>query len=58
MEQEPQEFYQWVAEAYRDLARREPDRVMLIDGSQPAEQVEAEIWQLVQSKIENLKSKI
>ncbi len=49
MEQEPVEFYERVCSAYRDLARREPDRVQLIDASRSVEGVEAEIWQRLQS---------
>lgn len=51
MEQEPTEFYERVAAAYRDLAMREPDRVQLIDGSRTADEVEAAIWAKLQSKI-------
>lgn len=51
MEQEPQEFYERVADAYRKLARGEPKRVVLVDGSPTAEEVEAEIWKVVQLKI-------
>ena len=66
MEQEPVEFFERVCAAYRDLAEREPQRVHLIDGSRPADDVESEIWQTLsgryaaqlQSKIENRNSKI
>jgi dTMP kinase len=51
MEGEPAEFYERVAEAYRDLARREPKRVILIDGARSADEVEADVWRVVQSKI-------
>jgi len=34
MEQEPAEFYECVRRGYRDLAAREPNRIVLIDGSQ------------------------
>lgn len=57
MEAEPNEFYERVAEAYRDLARREPQRVKLIDGARSADEVEQEIWRVLQSKIEDPKSK-
>jgi dTMP kinase len=53
MEQEPLEFYERVCAAYRDLARREPDRVRLIDGSRTADEIEAEIWKMLESKIKN-----
>lgn len=58
MESEPIDFYKRVAEAYRALARREPTRVVLIDGSRSADQVAAEIWRVAQSKIAKRKSKI
>jgi dTMP kinase len=44
MEQEPEEFYERVREAYRELATREPNRVVLIDGSRGIEEIEIEIW--------------
>jgi dTMP kinase len=44
MEQQPAEFYQRVRQAYRELAKREPDRVVLIDGSRDAGEIEKEIW--------------
>ena len=44
MEQEPVDFYQRVCEAYRELARREPARVVLIDGLQSPEEIESQIW--------------
>jgi dTMP kinase len=69
MEQQPAEFYERVREAYHELAGREPNRVVLIDGSRDADEIENEIWQIVserfpvlaapaKSKIENRKSKI
>jgi dTMP kinase len=51
MEQQSAEFYLRVAEAYRALARREPSRVLLLDGAPSAEQVEAEVWRIVQLKL-------
>jgi dTMP kinase len=44
MEQQPAEFYEQVRQAYRELAAREPDRIMLIDGAHGIEQIEDEIW--------------
>ena len=67
MEQEPAEFYERVRQAYRDLAVSEPKRVVLINGSRPADEIETEIWETVatwfpalveKSKIEDRKSKI
>jgi dTMP kinase len=50
MEQQPAEFYERVREAYRQLAKREPNRVVLIDGSRNADQVENEIWEMLCSR--------
>ena len=44
MEQEPLEFYERVCEGYRELARREPGRIRLLDGAQSPEEIESEIW--------------
>ncbi len=66
MEQEPAEFYERVRQAYRDLAATEPRRVVLVNGSRVADEIEAEIWKTVasrfpgvaeKSKIQNPKSK-
>ena len=51
MEQEPVEFYERVCAAYRDLAAREPERVQLIDGSRSADEVEAEIWRRLMTRL-------
>ncbi len=50
MEQQPAEFYERVREAYRQLAKREPNRVVLIDGSRDADQIENEIWEMLCSR--------
>jgi dTMP kinase len=50
MEQEPAEFYERVREAYRELAARESPRVVLVDGSQGADNVESEIWKILSSR--------
>src|SRR6266404_72933 len=47
MEQESTEFYEQVREAYRELAAREPNRIVLIDGSRPEDSIEAEIWEII-----------
>jgi len=51
MEQEPIEFYERVCEAYRDLARREPTRVVLIDGTQTPDEIEGQIWDALTSRL-------
>jgi dTMP kinase len=58
MEQEPVEFYERVCQGYRELAKAEPDRFVVIDGAQSADAIEEQIWSLLQSKIENRNSKI
>jgi dTMP kinase len=47
MEQQPAGFYENVREAYRQLASREPDRIVLLDGARPVDKIESEIWQLL-----------
>ena len=44
MEQQPVEFYERVREGYRQLALREPGRIVLIDSSHEADEIENEIW--------------
>jgi dTMP kinase len=54
MEQQPVEFYDRVRRGYRDLAAREPDRIVLIDGSRNADEIEKEIWETLCSRFPNL----
>ena len=56
MEQEPIEFYQAVRDAYRELAKKESARVVLIDGDQSMDQIESEIWEVISSRFPNLQS--
>ena len=51
MEQEPMEFYERVCEAYRDLARREADRLILIDGSETPDEIETQIWEALTNRL-------
>jgi dTMP kinase len=50
MEQQPAEFYERVRQAYRELAAREPKRIVLIDGSRNADEIEKEIWETLCSR--------
>ncbi|MBA3273020.1 MAG: dTMP kinase [Chthoniobacterales bacterium] len=50
MEQEPVEFYERVCGAYRELAKREPERIHLIDASGSADEIETAIWQIIESR--------
>src|SRR5881392_2468685 len=57
MEQEPEEFYENVREAYRELATRDPNRVVLINGSRGADVIENEIWEVVCSRFPTLNTR-
>jgi dTMP kinase len=63
MEQEPVEFYERVCAGYRDLAKREPNRFIVIDGAQSADAIELQIWSTLSNRLPvlspatNLKSK-
>ena len=48
MENQALEFYERVRQGYLDLAKREPLRVRVVDGSRSVETVGQEIWKLVQ----------
>jgi len=54
MEQQPVEFYARVRRGYRDLATRGPNRIVLIDGSRSADEIEREIWETLCSRFSNL----
>jgi dTMP kinase len=56
MEMESDEFYERVIEGYRDLAKRESKRVILIDGSRSPEKIEDEIWKILSQKFPQLAS--
>jgi dTMP kinase len=58
MEQEPDDFYERVSDAYRQLAQREPRRVRLIDATRSADEIESEIWQLLQARLEKRASEV
>ena len=54
MEQQPEEFYERVRQCYRELARQEPKRIVMVDGSGGADDIEAQIWKTVTSRFQNL----
>ena len=43
IEREGEDFHRTVDRAYRELATMFPDRIMTVDGEQPAEQIAEEI---------------
>src|SRR5438477_11019213 len=54
MEQGPEELYESVREAYRELATRHPNRVVLINGSRGADVIEKEIWETLCTRFPHL----
>ena len=57
MEQQPDQFYEEVIKAYRQLAKRESKRVVQVDGSRSADEIESEIWKTIAAKFPELASK-
>jgi len=47
IEQESDEFYERVRHGYLELAKSEPDRIVLIDGLQSVNEIENEIWKIL-----------
>jgi dTMP kinase len=54
MEMESDDFYEQVIAAYRDLAKSEPNRIVLIDGSRSPDEIEQEIWEMLSSRFPQL----
>ena len=54
MEQQPNEFYEAVIEAYRNLAKHEPKRVMLVNGAMSVDAIETEIWETLSLRFPQL----
>lgn len=52
MERENIEFYKKVREGYLLLAQQWPERVVVIDGTQPPDVIEKEIWAAVQQRLD------
>jgi len=50
MEEQPEDFYERVRSAYRELARRDAGRVTLIDGARHVDQIATEIWRVVKQR--------
>jgi dTMP kinase len=53
MEQEPADFYERVRQGYHKLAAREPNRIVSIDGSRNADEIDNEIWNMLCSRFSN-----
>ena len=50
MERQPAEFYEAVRDGYHELAKREANRVVLIDGSQSPDKIDNQIWSILASR--------
>jgi dTMP kinase len=50
MEQETDEFYERVRQGYLELAKQEPNRLVVIDGSQSADKIAGQIWDIVSQR--------
>ncbi|MDP1580939.1 MAG: dTMP kinase, partial [Candidatus Didemnitutus sp.] len=50
MERESSEFFTKVRQGFLHLAQQCPERVCVIDGTQPPEAIEQQIWQLVRER--------
>jgi dTMP kinase len=53
IDQQAVEFHHKVRDAYHELARREPERVRLIDGSRTEEEIAAKVWDVVKNELES-----
>ena len=54
MEQQSAKFYERVREGYRELARREPHRIVSLDGTGAADKIDDEIWAILCSRFPTL----
>ncbi len=51
-------FFERVAEGYRAIAKAEPGRVRVLDGSRGVEEIQAAIWQLVREMVSGIEAKV
>jgi dTMP kinase len=47
MENQTLDFYERVRQGYLEIARREPDRVKVVDGNQSIAALQQQIWELI-----------
>jgi dTMP kinase len=57
MEMQSDDFYESVCKGYRELAKREPKRIVLIDGTKSADSIETEIWKILSARFPKLAAK-
>jgi dTMP kinase len=51
MESSGRAFYERVRQGYLEIAKESPSRVILIDGNQPVDTIQQDIWQIVSSRL-------
>jgi len=56
MEEEEMPFYERVRQGYLELARLEPDRMIVIAAERDVETIETEIWNLIQQRYDGFSS--
>ena len=56
MEEEPEDFHARVIQAYRELAERESQRVLLIDACASIQAIETSIWQELSTRFPRLRN--
>src|SRR5437763_10125953 len=54
MEQQSDEFYEQVRDGYLELAKWQRDRIVVIKGWQPPEEIAKESWEMLSSRFPNL----
>lgn len=57
MEMQSDDFYERVCAGYRELAKREPKRTVLIDGTKSADSIETEIWKILSARFPKVAAK-
>jgi dTMP kinase len=57
MEQQPAEFYDRVRQGYRELATREPKRIVLINGLRDPHEIGNEIWETLCNRFPSLNTR-
>jgi dTMP kinase len=50
MEEQSDAFYEAVRAGYHELAQREPDRIVLLDGSVAPGKIEEQIWSILSTR--------
>jgi len=51
MESSGNDFYERVVDGYRQLADAEPDRIVAVDGKRSVEEIQEEVWNIIQKNV-------